>query len=35
MVLDQVRLEHEGFRLAVGDDELDLTDLARHQPDPW
>ena len=35
MVLDQVRLENEGLRLAVGDDELNLTDLACHQPDPW
>ena len=33
MVLDQVGFKCEGFGLAVGDDEFDLTDLTCHQAD--
>ena len=33
VVLDQVGLQGQRLRLAVGDDELDLADLAHHQGD--
>ena len=33
VILDQVRLQGQGFRFAVGDDEFDLTDLPHHQAD--
>ena len=33
LVLDQIRLERECFGLAVGDDELNVTNLTHHQTD--
>ena len=35
MVLDQVRFKRQRLSFTVGDDELNVTDLTRHQADPW